>query len=85
LWPGPDDYYRPVRFSLLVWVQLRVAFMIPLAIILTWFYNPSGRSIQATVVFHVGINTFMFVLFYSQPAFALIFVWAGWSVVSDRM
>ena len=85
LWHWPLDYYRPVRFTLTVWILLRVVFMIPLAIILTWFYRRSGRSIQATALFHAGMNTFPFVLPYSQPAFGLIFVWAAYAVISDRM
>jgi membrane protease YdiL (CAAX protease family) len=85
LWHWPLDCYRPVRFTLTVWILLRVVFMIPLAIILTWFYRRSGRSIQATALFHAGMNTFPFVLPYSQPAFGLIFVWAAYAVISDRM
>jgi len=85
LWHGPLDYFRPVPFSLTVWVLLRVVFMIPLAIILTWFYNRSARSIQTTAIFHAGMNTFPFVLPYSQPAFGLIFVWAAYAVISERM
>jgi hypothetical protein len=59
--------------------------MIPLSIILTSFYNRSGRSIQTTAIFHAGMNTFPFVLPYSQPAWALIFVWAAYVVIRERM
>jgi membrane protease YdiL (CAAX protease family) len=85
LWHGPLDYLRPVPFTLTVWLLLRVVFMIPLTIILTRFYNRSGRSIQATAIFHAGMNTFPFVLPYSQPAWALIFVWAAYVVIRERM
>jgi membrane protease YdiL (CAAX protease family) len=85
LWHGPLDYFRPVPFTLTVWLLLRVIFMIPLSIILTWFYNRSGGSIQTTAVFHAGMNTFPFVLPYSQPAWALIFVWAAYLVIRKQM
>lgn len=85
LWHGPLDYYRPGRFSLVNWLLLRVVFLIPLCIILTWFYNRSGRSIQATALFHASMNTFPFVLPYSMPAFGLLFVWAAYAAIEERM
>jgi uncharacterized protein len=84
-WHGPLDYYRPVRFTLVVWLLLRIVTMIPLSIILTWIYNRSGRSIQATALFHASMNTCPFVLPYSQPGMALLFVWAAYVVVDGRM
>jgi len=84
-WHGPLDYYRPVRFSLVVWLLLRIVTMIPLATILTWIYNRSGRSIQATALFHASMNTCPYVLPYSQPGMALLFVWAAYAVVDGRM
>jgi membrane protease YdiL (CAAX protease family) len=62
LWHAPLDYYRPGQFSWVNYVLLRVVFLVPLTIILTWFYNRSGRSIQTTVFFHAAMNTFPFVL-----------------------
>ena len=47
----PRDYYRPVRFTLVQEILLRVVTLIPLTIILTSFYNRSSRSIQATAIF----------------------------------
>ena len=85
LWHWPLDHFRPVPFTPTVWVLLRVVFMIPLAITLTWFYNRSGRSIQAVAIFHAGMNTFPFILPYSQPAWGLIFVWAAYVVIRERM
>jgi membrane protease YdiL (CAAX protease family) len=85
LWHGPLDYFRPTPFSLINWLLIRVVFLIPLAIILTWFYNRSGRSIQAAALFHASMNTFPFVLPYSMPAFGLLFVWAGYAVVDGKM
>jgi membrane protease YdiL (CAAX protease family) len=85
LWHGPLDHYRPVPFGLMNWLLVRVVFLIPLCIILTWFYNRSGRSIQSTVLFHASMNTFPFVLPYSMPAFGLLFVWAGYAVFNGRM
>ncbi len=85
LWHAPLDYFRPVRFSLSMYLQVRFVFLIPIAIILTWLYNRSNRSIQSTVVFHASTNTFPFVLPYYPPALALLFVLAGYGVISERM
>jgi membrane protease YdiL (CAAX protease family) len=85
LWHGPLDYYRPVRFNLAMWFLIRVAMAIPINILLVWFYNRSRRSIQATALFHAGMNTFPFVLPYCQPAYTLVFLWAGYAVVSGKM
>lgn len=85
LWHGPLDYYRPIHFSFVVWVLLRVVTLIPITIILTWLFNRSTRSIQTTAVFHASMNTCPFVLPYSQPGMALLFVWAAYAVISSRM
>ena len=85
LWHAPLDYFRPVRFSLVMYLELRVAFMIPLVIILTWVYNRSGRSIQASAMFHASMNTFPFVLPYYAPGFGLLFLIAAYAIVADRM
>ena len=63
---------------------MRVVFLIPLTIILTWFYNRSG-SIQATALFHSSMNTVPFVLPYFPPAWELVFVWAAYAVTAERM
>lgn len=48
--------------------------MIPITIILTWFYRRSGGSIQTTVLFHASMNTIPFGLPYFPPAWAVIFL-----------
>ena len=85
LWHAPLDYYRPGPFSWIEYVLLRVVFLIPLTIILTWFYDRSGRSIQTTAIFHAAMNTFPFVAPYYQPAWGLIFIFAAYAVIADRM
>lgn len=85
LWHGPVDYYRPVRFTIVQEILLRVVFLIPLTIILTWFYNRSGRSIQVVVLFHAAMNTFPYVFAYYQPAWFVVFVFAAYAVITDRM
>jgi uncharacterized membrane protein YadS len=60
-------------------------FLIPLTIILTWLYNRSHRSIQSTTIFHATMNTYPFFVPYYQLAFLLIFVFAAYAVVRDRM
>ena len=85
LWHVPLDCYRPVRMSIGVWLLVRVVTAIPINVLLVWFYNKSGRSIQTTALFHAGMNTFPFVLPYYQPASAVLFVWAGFAVFNARM
>jgi membrane protease YdiL (CAAX protease family) len=85
LWHAPLDYFRPVRFGWVTYLLLRVVFMIPLTIILTWLYNRSGRSIQSTVILHASMNTVPFVIPYYQPAWFLLFVFAGYAVIADKM
>ncbi|MBN9615211.1 MAG: CPBP family intramembrane metalloprotease [Acidobacteriales bacterium] len=85
LWHAPLDYYRPARFSLATYLEIRVIFLIPLVIILTWLYNRSARSIQASAMFHASMNTFPFVLPYFMAGFVLLFVVAGYVIVADRM
>jgi uncharacterized protein len=85
LWHAPLDYYRPVRFSLVMYLEIRVVFLIPIVIILTWLYNRSGQSIQTCALFHASMNTFPFVLPYFAPGFGLLFVAAAYAVVADRM
>lgn len=84
-WHAPLDYYRPVRFGWMTYVLLRVVFMIPLTIVLTWLYNRSHRSIQATAVFHASMNTVPFVIPYYKPAWFLLFVFTGYAVISEQM
>jgi membrane protease YdiL (CAAX protease family) len=85
LWHAPVDYFRPTPWTWMQYVLLRVVFLIPLTIILTWFYNRSNRSIQATALFHASMNTTPFVLSYFPPAWGLVFVWAVWAVIADGM
>jgi uncharacterized protein len=85
IWHAPLDYYRPVRFDLVTYLLLRVVTLIPLTIILTWLYNRSRRSIQATAIFHASMNTLPFVMPYYQSAWALLFVFMGYAVIADKM
>jgi len=85
LWHGPVDYYRPVRFSLVEEILLRVVTLIPLTIILTWFYNRSRRSILTVAMFHAAMNTFPYVFAYYQLAYLALFLAAAFAVVSDKM
>ncbi|MGA2696361.1 MAG: type II CAAX endopeptidase family protein [Terriglobales bacterium] len=85
LWHAPVDYYRPVRFTWVEEILLRVVFMIPTTIILTWLYNRSGRSIQATAIFHAAMNTFPYVVPYYQMAWLLMFAFAAYAIIADKM
>jgi len=85
LWHLPLDYFRPGGFSPALYVQRRVVFLVPIAIILTWIYNRSGRSVLATVMFHASMNVAPFVLPYYPPGLGLVFVFAGYAIIADRM
>jgi membrane protease YdiL (CAAX protease family) len=85
LWHAPVDYYRPVRFTLVQEILLRVVFLIPLTLILTWFYNRSGRSIQTTTIFHASMNTFPYVFAYYQLSWLVVFLFAAYAVIADGM
>jgi membrane protease YdiL (CAAX protease family) len=85
LWHAPLDFTGGVGSNWVTYVQVRVVYFIAITVLLTWLYNRSGGSVLVTALFHAGFNTFPFVLPYCPPFLALIFVWAIWVVVSDRM
>ena len=85
LWHAPLDFTGGVGRTWINYVQVRVIFFIPITIILTWLYNRSGRNILSAAVFHAGMNTFPFFLPYAPPVLALIFIWAGYTVIADKM
>jgi len=47
--------------------------------------NPATGGLLGPAVFHAAINVFPFLLPYSPPMLGLIFVWAAYVVVSNRM
>jgi CAAX protease family protein len=85
LWHAPLDFHRPFRFTLVNYLLIRVVFLIPITIILTWFYNRSGANLLTVVIFHAAMNTFLSVLPYYPPAFALVIFFAITVVFTDRM
>jgi membrane protease YdiL (CAAX protease family) len=85
VWHAPLDYFRPVRFSLIEYLLLRVVFLIPITVLLTWVDRRSRRSIQATAVFHATMNTYPFAVPYYAPAWALHFALAGYAIVADQI
>lgn len=85
LWHAPLDFHRPFRFTLVQYILIRVVFLIPISIILTWLYNRSGRNLLAVAIFHAAMNTFPFVLPYSRPAVGLVILFAIAIVFTDRM
>ena len=85
VWHAPLDFTGGVGRSLVSYVQVRVIFFIPIAIIMTWLYNRSGGNILSTAIFHAGMNTFPFILPYAAPALGLIFVWAGYAIIAEKM
>jgi membrane protease YdiL (CAAX protease family) len=85
LWHAPLDFHRPFRFPLVDYLLIRVVFLIPITIMLTWFYNRSGANLLTVVIFHAAMNTFPFVLPYYPPAFALVIFLAITVIFTDRM
>ena len=85
LWHAPLDFHRPFRFTLANYLLIRVVFLIPITVILTWFYNRSGGNLLTVVVFHAAMNAFPFVLPYYPPAFALVILFAIVVIFTDRM
>jgi uncharacterized protein len=85
LWHAPLDFHRPFRFTLVNYLLIRVVFLIPITIILTWFYNRSGANLLTVVIFHAAMNTFPFVLPYYPPAYAIVILFAIIVIFTDRM
>jgi membrane protease YdiL (CAAX protease family) len=57
------------------WLQIRMAFLMPMTILLTWIYNRSRRRLVCTALFHAALDTFPFVLPWLPPMLGLVFVW----------
>ena len=85
LWHAPLDFGGWVANSLILYLEIRVIFLIPLTILTTWIYNRSGHAILAAAIFHASLNTFPLILPFVQKTYVLIFVWAGYVVVKDKM
>jgi CAAX protease family protein len=84
LWHAPLDFFGGIGSNLAVWIQVRIVYFFAITILLTWLYNRS-RSLLTVTVFHAAFNVFPFLLPYSPPLLSIIFVWAAWVVVSNRM
>ena len=85
LWHAPLDSHQPFRFTLVNYLLLRVVFLVPITIILTWLYNRSGANLLTVVIFHAAMNTFYSVLPYYPPAFVLVILFAITVIFTDRM
>lgn len=85
LWHAPLDFHRPFRFTLVNYLLIRVVFLIPITIILTWFYNRSGANLLTVVIFHAAMNTYPSVLPYYSPAYVLVILFAIIVIFTDRM
>lgn len=85
LWHAPLDFHRPFRFTLIQYLLIRVVFLIPITIILTWFYNRSGANLLTVTIFHAAMNTFPFVLPYYAPANIVVVLFAVIVIFTDRM
>jgi membrane protease YdiL (CAAX protease family) len=85
LWHAPLDFHRPFRFNLVDYLLLRVVFLIPITIILTWLYNRSRANLLTVIIFHAAMNTFPSVLPYYQWAYLLVILFAIAVIFTDRM
>jgi len=84
LWHAPLDFSGGIGSNFALWVKVRLIYFIPITILLTWLYNRSG-GLLSPALFHAAMNVFPFLLPYSPPMLSLIFLWAGYVVVSNRM
>jgi membrane protease YdiL (CAAX protease family) len=85
LWHAPLDFHRPFRFNLVDYLLLRVVFLIPITIILTWLYNRYRANLLTVIIFHAAMNTFPSVLPYYQWAYLLVILFAIAVIFTDRM
>jgi membrane protease YdiL (CAAX protease family) len=67
------------------YLLIRVVFLIPITIILTWLYNRSRANLLTVIIFHAAMNTFPSVLPYYQWAYLLVIVFAIIVIFTDRM
>jgi membrane protease YdiL (CAAX protease family) len=84
-WHAPLDFSGGVGSSWRSYLLIRVIFLFPMTIILTWLYNRSASNLLSVVIFHAAMNTFPFVLPYSPKALSLLFLFAVIVVYTDRM
>jgi CAAX protease family protein len=84
LWHAPLDFSGGIGSNLAMWIQIRIVYLFAITILLTWLYNRSGSLLSVTI-FHAAFNVFPFLLPYSPPLLGVIFIWAAWVVVSNRM
>jgi membrane protease YdiL (CAAX protease family) len=85
LWHAPLDFSGGIGRSWITYLQVRIVFLIPVAIILTWLYNRSGGNLLSVALLHSGMNTFPFVLPYAPKMLGLIFVAAVYGIFAQRM
>lgn len=59
--------------------------LFPLAVLTTWLYNRSGKTILSAALFHTGFNTFPDFL-PSVPGMTwLLYLWTVIVIIADRM
>lgn len=81
LWHIPLDLSGSVASNLFFFLQVRVLFAIPVALILTWLYNRSAGNLLAASLFHASMNTFPFILPYSPKMLGLLILFAIFVVI----
>lgn len=84
VWHAPLDFSGGIGSNMALWIKVRVIYFFPITVLLTWLYNRSG-GLLSVALFHAAMNVFPFLLPYSPPMLSLIFFWAGYVVVSNRM
>jgi membrane protease YdiL (CAAX protease family) len=85
LWHAPLDFAGANSRSWMYFLRVRVIFLLPVAIILTWLYNRSGGNLLAVTIFHAAMHTFPFVLPHPATVFALVILFAIIVILTDRM
>lgn len=85
IWHIPLDVSGGVARNWFFYLQVRVLFAIPMALILTWLYNRSAANLLSVAIFHASMNTFPFILPYSPKMLGLLILFAIFVVFQDRM
>lgn len=86
LWHAPLDLAAGFGRSWMSFLQLRVLFLLPIAIIFTWLYNRSSGNLLSVAIFHASMSTFPFVLPYAPKLLALFLLLFAVSIIFiDRM
>jgi membrane protease YdiL (CAAX protease family) len=85
LWHAPLDCVGYAGPTIAAYLRARVLILIPLAIIITWVYNRSGRTILSAALLHSAFNVAPDFIPSTKMAVWMIAGVAILAIISDRM